>query len=142
MSIRSTQWLPLLTACVAGCGGESGPLPVHPVSGQVTFNGKPLAGAQVVFVPTHPEKVSVRPTGRTDQDGRFELTSFVARDGAPEGTYAVIVDWRRMTPGPGGEAVAGPNLIPPRFSEEQKTELRVQIQRGANELTPFQLVSR
>ncbi len=69
---------------IAVYGNEASPQ-VEKVSGQVTFNGKPLTGATVLFSPDDPNKP--RPAiGKTNDEGKFELSTFVAGDGAaPEG---------------------------------------------------------
>src|SRR5262249_58322349 len=57
--------------------------------GIVTVNGQPLAGATVTF---HPAEEGRRPaSGRTDDDGTFELTTFHPGDGALPGTYKITV---------------------------------------------------
>jgi hypothetical protein len=87
--------LALASAC-ASCGGPEG---YHPVRGKVTYKGQPAAGAAVFF---HKEgaKGPNDPilTGVADEDGVFGLASDRGL-GAPEGKYAVLVEWRDETPG-------------------------------------------
>jgi hypothetical protein len=60
-----------------------------PVSGYVTLDGKPLAGAAVQF---HPASSGGRPAvGRTDEEGHFSLTTIKPEDGVLPGTYKVTV---------------------------------------------------
>jgi hypothetical protein len=79
--------LSLLALLSAGCGGSAHP-DVVPVSGTVTFQGQPLAGAQVVF---HNDKSPRAASGETDAQGKFKLTSFEPGDGATIGEYRVSV---------------------------------------------------
>jgi hypothetical protein len=71
--MRALILLPLM-GLLAGCGGESYQL--APVSGRVTLNKKPLAGAAVTFQPVAGEGgASPGPGsgGFTDADGRYTL---------------------------------------------------------------------
>src|SRR5262249_28886803 len=54
-----------------GCGGTT----VVPVSGKVTLNGKPLAGATVTFQPYYKDKREAGPasSGETNAQGEFTL---------------------------------------------------------------------
>lgn len=72
----------------AGCGG--GIAKAVKVKGNVTLDGKPLAGATVSFIPR--DKSGGRAaSGRTDTSGDFQLTTFRTDDGAVPGEYKVIV---------------------------------------------------
>ena len=79
---------------LAGCAGD-GTLPTAPVSGKVTFDGKPLAHAEIWMVPrteaVKNAKMTIRPYAKTDADGAFTVTSYYVDDGAPLGEYAIMV---------------------------------------------------
>jgi hypothetical protein len=67
-----------------GCGRQ---IPVHPVSGRVTLDGKPLVDAQISFRPANgPEAFGV-----LDGDGRYTLSTRAAGDGAVAGKHAVTL---------------------------------------------------
>lgn len=92
---RPTQWhlrpwsLAIVAALVlAGCW-KTGRPPTYPVTGTVTWKGKPVEGAWVVFVPQ--EAGGQAAAGITDAQGRYRLTTFVEGDGALEGEYRVKV---------------------------------------------------
>lgn len=93
--MSGVRWLIALLAVVCCCGCEADRFPVAPVSGRVLFNGKPLAGAHVLFQPLRtgaeieagPESV-----GLTDADGRFVLKTIEPeRNGAMVGKHKVSV---------------------------------------------------
>jgi hypothetical protein len=95
--------LTLLLFVFTGCG-ES--LPVAPVSGTITFEGKPLAGASITTQPI--AKDSQNPGsgsfGQTDDQGRFELELVKpAMKGAIVGEHRVMIS-RAVT----AEADGGP----------------------------------
>jgi hypothetical protein len=67
-----------------GCGSEG---PTVPVTGTLRYKNAPVVKANVVFMPE-----SGRPaTGRTDEQGRFELETFGPGDGAVPGKHVVTV---------------------------------------------------
>ena len=77
------------TAVTGGCSSGVRRPPTYPVSGTVTQKGKPLEGAAVVFVPTDASAEAA--TGVTDAAGKYQLTTFIAGDGAQAGEYKVKV---------------------------------------------------
>jgi hypothetical protein len=70
---------------LAGCG-DGGPRLVK-AGGSVKYQGKPLAGADVVFIS---EEGSLPSIGRTDEQGRFELKTN-GKPGAPMDEYKVAI---------------------------------------------------
>ena len=74
---------------VAGCGPRTRLEGLAPVEGTVTFRGKPVEGASVVFVPAVAGKRAA--VGTTDATGRFRLTTKDPGDGALPGAYAIAV---------------------------------------------------
>src|SRR6185436_12065008 len=73
---------------VIGCS-EAKPFDTVKVTGLVTLDSQPVDGATVVFQPaTGAGKAA---TGMTDKDGKFNLTTSTAGDGAMPGTYKVTV---------------------------------------------------
>lgn len=86
--------LPLLAllTVTGGCGRAKPPrparLPTVVAGGQVTFRGKPLPKASVVF---HHDGGNASAVATTDAEGRFVLTTYAKDDGAPVGKYRVTV---------------------------------------------------
>lgn len=74
---------------IAGCGPRTRLEGLAPVEGTVTFRGKPVEGASVVFVPATAGKRAA--VGTTDATGRFRLTTKDPGDGALPGAYAIAV---------------------------------------------------
>jgi hypothetical protein len=77
----------------AGCG-KAPKLPTVPVTGNVTYKGRPVADAQISFMPADP--LSGKPaTGVTDAQGRFTLQTHVGgstfANGALTGEYNVTI---------------------------------------------------
>ena len=73
---------------LGGCSNSSRP-PTYPVTGTVTSQGKPVAGAAVTFVPAGEEGEAA--SAITDSQGKYALTTWQAGDGARPGEYRVKV---------------------------------------------------
>ena len=139
--LRLLPTLVVLTLAALSPACSSGRKPVHPVRGQILVNGKPAGQAQVLLHPAEGGQSEPHPTGQTDDQGYFTLTSYTNGDGAPEGSYAVTVTWFRVADG-GRNEVVRYNALPQRYAAPQSSQLRVTIAKGNNELTPLQLYSR
>ena len=72
-----------------------------------------------------------------DAQGRFELTTYDARDGAPAGQYAITVELRQ--PQQRGEEMVrdGPNVLPPKYADASRSPLRYTVVEGRNEVPPL-----
>ncbi|MDC0308594.1 MAG: hypothetical protein P8M30_01745 [Planctomycetaceae bacterium] len=77
-----------LTVILMGCGGETGPsLDLASAEGIVTLDGTALPNALVTFYPENGRPA----TGRTDDQGHFELMTKEPGDGAMIGSHKVTV---------------------------------------------------
>jgi len=96
MTLRLLTPFLFLLLGVIGCGPAASDLPpLHPVTGSVTQDKKPLKDCQLRF---NPEKGGERLviTGVCDAEGKFKLSTFhstsnARQDGAPEGSYKVVL---------------------------------------------------
>jgi hypothetical protein len=83
-----------LTLSLLLCPGCGERLSVAPVSGTITFEGKPLAGASITTQPIAAGSTNPGPGsfGRTDEQGRFELELVKpAKKGAIIGEHRVMI---------------------------------------------------
>ncbi len=105
---------------VCGCSGSKKP-EVAAVDGVITFQGKPVQHAKVVFLPQNIAGGSVC-VGQTDEEGRFSRIVIVdsGQDGAVVGTYHVSVTegWPAGKPVPVDDM--GQEKSPPRQKWPQK----------------------
>ena len=76
----------LVSALSAGCGG-SGVAGLLTVEGEVTYDGKPVANAAILFIPEKGQSAY----GVTDSRGHYMLTTRAPGDGALPGGYRVTV---------------------------------------------------
>jgi hypothetical protein len=83
----------VVTLFITGCGVD---YRTAPVSGRVTLDGQPLAGASVTFQPMAKEGITAQlgmgSYGKTDADGRYSLKLIETdAEGAAVGTHRVQV---------------------------------------------------
>ena len=120
---------------------------LHPVSGQVLYQGKPTSNATVVLhrtqaapaVETNSGEVIVAPNpqGTCDKTGKFQLYTYAFGDGAPVGDYIVTVSWQ--DPEGRGREDNYPELLPKRYQSSKMSGLKAQLNKGENVLPPFEL---
>jgi nicotinamidase-related amidase/type 1 glutamine amidotransferase len=96
------------------------------VTGHVTLNGQPVAGAVVEFAPREGEH---RAAGWTNAEGKFALRTLSREDGALLGPHEV-----RIT-----RTHRGEELIPGRYNEQSSLTADVRV--GENELN-FELTTK
>lgn len=144
LRLSSTLGLCALSLATAGCFAKNDRLPVHHVTGGVFVNGKPAVGARLFFHPAaNPSNPrALRPFAEVGDDGSFELSTYLAGDGAPAGEYVVTVFWPAPAPPRKGkfEDESTPrDQLKNTFSDPRTSKLRAQIHSGENVLSPFQL---
>ncbi len=92
----SRLFLIILISLLTGCTRSEYPNETYPVSGRIqTIDGSP---ARDVRVTLHSSKLlsegdPFRPSGMTDDEGTFRLTTYETHDGAPVGNYAMTFRW-------------------------------------------------
>ncbi len=134
----------LLLAGVQGCSAyQSGDREkVVPVSGTLTYRGKPLEGYRVTFMPTDERRPAV---GVTDAEGKFKLGTNDAGDGAVVGTHKVAFVWAPPTVGEPGQETINDNpanlpkpkiKIPDKYGDPEKSGVTQEVPpRGVSDLT-------
>lgn len=130
------------STCV-GCGSGDGitRLPVHPVEGAITRDGKPLANAFVALHPKTSDARAITARGQTDSNGKFQVTTYDSNDGAPEGEYAVTVQYYELLQN-GTSSEPGPNVLNPKISSPHQTDIVVKVASGANQLPAIEVERR
>lgn len=150
----------LLLLAGAGCNSSNFPDPV-PVSGKVTYKGKPVEGAQVTFLSRTETARSA--SGRTDAEGNYALSTFNTDDGAIPGEYTVTIskieqgaadssidvesgefgaDYGAMMAAAadgGNKAVLGENQLPEKYSKAAESGLQRAVREGDRNEFSFDL---
>jgi len=138
----------LTIAFLSGCSTDTkqNSAKLVPVSGTVTLDGQPLAGASVRFNPDQKTK-GLAAYGVTDQDGKFELKDRGDRKGAPVGHFRVVITKLAM---PDGSPIpkdmdaitaGATEQLPANYSDPTKTELTADVPEGGKTFE-FKLVSK
>ena len=145
MNSRAYACILAVLAFVCGCSGDTeGRKPTHSVTGKVTFNGGPVVGAFVSFAPRDGQPVA---TGKTDDSGRYTLSTYETGDGAVEGDYVAVVTKITQLPdedeaehgvdaevevdGHGADEEEGSgSLLPAKYASSQTSDLLVTVKAG------------
>jgi uncharacterized membrane protein len=90
-----------------------------PVTGLVTLDGQPVAGAAVSFSPS--SKTGLAAVGTTDASGRFKLTTKNPDDVAMSGAYTVIIT---KTAASSGTAWTDPRSSGGKLSSDQEKNVK------------------
>lgn len=107
----------LLTLVGCGSGKNIGAVKA---TGTVTFDGKPLEGATVSFIPEG--EGGRNASGLTDAQGNFRLTTLEPGDGALPGKYKVTVS----------KVEQDPNALPPATTQEEGMKRAAEMAAKAN----------
>src|SRR5207248_7355008 len=144
VSLALRVFLSLTAGALASCGDSRNFPKVYPVKGTILVNGQPANECQIylnrTFEDNHPFRA--RPQGLTNQNGEYQITSFYANDGAPEGEYIVTIEWRERS-GLTKQDFEGVDQLGGAYARTEKTKglpgFIVKVERKPLELPPFNL---
>jgi len=139
----------MLSGCI---GGDSAEFQGAKVSGKVTFDGSPLADANITFKPT--AEGGTAAFGKTNAEGIYTLNSTSAKVGVNPGKYNVVISKYEKVGQDPSAAVSedDPNydgasnaptpkpksLIPEKYTKEDSSGLEANVVEGENDI-PFAL---
>ena len=120
-------FLSCIVACLFGCGGDK--LDLVPVKGIVLLDGKPITkigqgGVSFFADASKGNQTQHIPTGAIDAEGNYELVTG-GQNGAPLGTYKVLVNVFQNTPDEG--PVTPRFLLHPKYYDLTKTDLTIEV---------------
>lgn len=134
-------WL-VSAAVIVGCGSGGAISGTAPVTGKVTYNGQPVAGASIGFYTDAADGRVAVATSRAD--GSYELMTLDTK-GALPGNYSVTVKKTEIPPEltkevSMEEAAANANkplpqpkeLLPAKYGTPAKTPLKFEVKSGSN----------
>ncbi|MDB5339967.1 MAG: hypothetical protein JWN70_5586 [Planctomycetaceae bacterium] len=128
-----------LLLAFTGCGSGQKPIPVYAVSGEVTFDGKPLVGGgSIAFIPLKGQAGKTA-GGTIDKEGRYTLSTHGDGDGSMAGEFRVVItqevaqepesvpDGSGLTPKP-VESVPAADRIARIYSDYDKSPLTATVE--------------
>jgi hypothetical protein len=125
--------LPLMLVVAMGCGDGRVKLPTAPVTGTVTYQGKPLASGRIIFFHT-----SGHATGADlAADGAFKLAAYQGKNQvaiecfAPESSNAGSNGRTNMS--------HAKSLVPDRYANYSTSGLTFEVKPGENDKAEFTL---
>jgi hypothetical protein len=122
----------LILLAISACQPGDKKVPVYTVKGVVTENGKPLENATVVLHVSSAIPDVPKPTGKTNAQGEFQLTTYETNDGAPAGDYAVTVEkWTTLRPDEGPA-----NRLNARYAKPASSKLLATVKPEPNQTLP------
>lgn len=143
-------WGALALALLCACGCDSTPegqLPTAPVEVTVTYNGKPVEGADVTFINSSGPPPAF---GKTDANGKAQLSTYSSGDGATLGDHLVSVVKQEFdkvkqeasqesadyNPSPGASPLpVVKHLLPKKYSLPTTSGLTAKVEKGKNQIT-------
>ncbi len=125
-------------------GGCRDAPPTYPVMGSVYFRGQPAAHVDLVFYGANPAADGrLRPYATTDENGRFTVSTYGVHDGAPPGEYEVALSWKGPLRGRSPDQTDGmPERLPARYLNPATSGVRIQVDRGDNQLEAIHLTAK
>ena len=123
-----------------GCNRRDPNLPVqYPVTGQITLDDRPLAGAGIMFLPRGKTR-GTGAYGMSNAEGRYTLKTDYGGDGAPEGEFAVTVsrvvnrDGTPYVPNPDAAEAGERETLPAIYHDSIKTVLSANVPKGGGKI--------
>ncbi len=114
-----------------GCGGGTEAVPV---TGTVTYKGKPIAKINVMFMPTNKEGIIAQ--GTSDEKGKFWLQTLDPNDGAIPGNYKIAFKYVPEIvpdmPGFSGGVQSEKSPIPLKYVDENKSGFTAKVESNAS----------
>jgi hypothetical protein len=141
--------LPLLLfvsimATLGGCNQrDASRKPTFPLTGTVRVDGAPAEGVlvKITDVDGHDPSDPTFSTAYTDPQGKFQLSTYDAGDGVPEGEYLVTFMWGQVNPLT--MQFGGPDKLQGRYDDPETSEFRVKVEAGKpTEMGEIQLTTK
>ena len=130
-----------------GCSDGNIQQTTYPVTGAITLDGKPLKGATVVLHAVDKSKFKWEelPQGITDENGKFSLFTYSAKDGAPASEYKVGIAVLQAPQDEGGDQVkreTGAPKLPTKYGDARTSGLSATVPAKTTVLPTFELSSK
>jgi 5-hydroxyisourate hydrolase-like protein (transthyretin family) len=137
MTRKQSSWIVLLgvvSVClsITSCSKtDSNRKVTVPVSGEVYVDGQPAATLQVQCHPLagmDKEQPTIT-QAITGDDGKFQLATYEAGDGAPLGEYKLTFVWQDFSVI--AASFSGPDKLKDRYNDPKSSEVTLKVEEGA-----------
>lgn len=125
MPVFTRRVAPLLLLILTACGGGEVLPETAPVSGVLTYKGKPVEGATIVFMPVNAKRTNPG-YSTSDKEGKYKVTTYTADDGALLGEHEITVQLF--------DNVNGQSSLPGKYGYAKKSGLTATIKAGMNDV--------
>lgn len=135
-----------LLGYIAGCGkppADAPSVPIHPVSGIVTLDAKPIEGARLALISLQGQQPGdITPNGISDAEGKFQVSTYTVADGAPDGAYAITVSWPEIRNAGSSEPEYGKERLPKRYQIAEQSGFVVTVSEDLQDPLNLELKSK
>jgi hypothetical protein len=122
----------LAVALAVGCSRKSGRDKTAPVSGRVTYAGRPVTEGRIMFYPEDGRRMAI---GAIDTAGNYFLTTYDRGDGAFLGKHKVVIDAvHEISSGPvsideeiGASQAKVERIVPAKYADRKSTPLEEDV---------------
>jgi len=141
-----TLFFSCLLGLLAGCGkppADVPTVPIHPVSGIVTLDGKAIEGALLTLISLQGQQPGdITPNGISDAEGKFQISTYSVGDGAPDGAYAITVSWPEIRNAGSSEPEYGKERLPKKYQQSEQSGFVVTVSEDLLEPLNLELKSK
>ena len=129
---REFRLLLLALVTVAGCESTAEGPRTYAVTGEVTLDGQPVAGADVAFLPSTSTPDATPAQAVTDETGRFEVVTLfdqgrTSQAGMTAGTYGVQITQLKRPPPSAGLSQPPRNMLPQKYASPATSGLSATV---------------
>ncbi len=152
MKLKTMNVLLVLSAIIifgltSGCGRDRRPdgMPdIYPCSVYVTQENQPLENADVILISDDPGMNSWSIAGKTDAAGKAMLKTHGKFNGAPVGSYTVLISKDELVPEGEAKIVGGEKMTPPmtlyslvdqKYNAKETSPLKMTVESKKTEQT-------
>ena len=122
----------LICLTICGCGPKTPErVKTYPVIGKITVDGAaPGSGIQVYCHPVDGMDPNFPTVSEcvSDDEGNFQISTYLAGDGVPAGEYIITFEWKEFSLLSRG--YGGPDKLKKKYSDKEKSAFRITVEPG------------
>ena len=130
LTIRTTLPTILLLLVFCSCSSrDPNWKETHPATGEVYVDGQPAALLRVTCTNVNglDQDKPTLSSGTTDEEGKFQISTYEQADGLPEGEYVLTFMWGKLSAVSG---YGGPDQLKNKYQDPEKSEHKFTVVKG------------